>query len=946
MTISQTQLVDILYKKLSGVSKTDIDTAKSPANEANASPQLSPGTTIWQQDYNIPSVTTLPTGNSSVVTVYRDTLSSTVQTVLLSESTAQATWATNLTDWISPQFGAGYQIKLYAGPPGKSNPQTLIFLPVGGSSNQDSWYFDYSAGIVNFADTNVPTAVANVANVVYVVGARYTGVKGINNFANLQIANITINGNTITGNTGVTFGGNITTGNISGNLYGNLIGTVYGNSIGTTATYTGNITAANANIDNLYVTNLEIDQGNVTAANVNSTIHGNIFGTTANFVGNISTTGNLITNGFFWANGVPIVFSNYSNSNVASYFLSNTISSNINITGNISTIANINAGYFIGNAAYLYGLPPVYGNSNVATFLSNLGSNTVTTTGNITAGYFIGNAAYLYGLPPTYGNTDVENFLAHFGSNVITTTGNISGNVNTDIITPYQTSITVFNSNTAIGLPSGDTRTRPSSPVGGYTRYNTDTGSIEYWDGSSWITIVKGIVDQIITPDGINNSFALIQPTTTVGVLVSINGTVQRPGTYVVSGTNIIFTETPMVTDIIDIRFLGAAITTTYGDTNVTSYLATGLDPTINAMNANLTAFEAYAINTFGTSSYSNASVASYLPVYSGTISVNEIVIAGNSTIQQGTNLPGDLEISTPSGNGILYLSDADATTRSVLQAPGVVEIITNSVNSPLTWTFGTDGTLTFPDGSIVINGFISGATGSAGGITNGGTGYQQFFAQGDGAYVQTSVGNAGTTFNTWRFGLDGTLTLPAGGMVNYANGTSILNGITASTSAAFPAWSNVGSITITGTTSNPTKGTSSQDNISYRQLGTKEWEIILTYCQTATNGATGNGDYLITLPNSLSFDTTLPSQQVYTGNIGANNWALASYIIPSGSGLLTNGTVGGQAYPIIFNATQFRILTTTYGGLTSNTIQCWGSGFYSMTDQPTVQLTFRFTST
>ena len=103
MAITDSQKVDILYKKLSGVSKTDTSTAKSPANEANASPQLSPGSTVWQQDYYIPNVTTLPTSNSSVVTVYRDSTTSTVQAVSLAESAANETWATNLTNWISPQ---------------------------------------------------------------------------------------------------------------------------------------------------------------------------------------------------------------------------------------------------------------------------------------------------------------------------------------------------------------------------------------------------------------------------------------------------------------------------------------------------------------------------------------------------------------------------------------------------------------------------------------------------------------------------------------------------------------------------------------------------------------------------------------------------------------------------------------------------------------------------
>ena len=66
-------------------------------------------------------------------------------------------------------------------------------------------------------------------------------------------------------------------------------------------------------------------------------------------------------------------------------------------------------------------------------------------------------------------------------------------------------------------------------------------------------------------------------------------------------------------------------------------------------------------------------------------------------------------------------------------------------------------------------------------------------------------------------------------------------------------------------------------------------------------------------------------------------------YIIPSGSGLITNSSVGGQVYPLVYSATKFRVLTTSY----SSAIQCWGSGYYSTGgDNPKIQLTFRFTST
>ena len=555
MTISQAQLVDILYKKLSGVSKTDTGTAKSPANEANASPQLSPGTTVWQQDYLISSVTILPASNSSAVSIYRDLLTSTVSASNLSESIVNATWATGLTDWIPPQFGAGYQVQLYAAPVNTTNPQTIgVNLPVGGSGNSDSWYFDYTAGIVNFADTNVPAAVAG--NVVYVVGARYTGLKGITNFANLTIGNISIAGNTLTSNNGNIF--------INSNL--TTSATFYGNTVGTTANYTGNVIVAALQANSVLVSgNI---QSNGIIANTSATIAGiNISGNT--IVGNVNglSLGNVYVGNLFYANGSPFVSSNYGNTQVLANLAANSVT-------NISILGNITANYFIGNAAYLVGLPTQYANANVTAFLSNFGSNSISTAGNITANYFIGNvsgtAAFFTG--NVSGNTAVfskvtattvnANLYSYsVNSNVIY--GNMYGNISIDTISPYQTSVTVFNSTTAIGIPSGSNSQYPASNVAGYLRYNNSISTLEYYNGSNWIPISNKITDQIITPDGVSQSFNLDQPTTAVGILVSINGTVQRPGVaYTVSGTTITFAEIPTTTDIVDVRYIANAVST------------------------------------------------------------------------------------------------------------------------------------------------------------------------------------------------------------------------------------------------------------------------------------------------------------------------------------------------------------------------------------------------
>lgn len=94
---------------------------------------------------------------------------------------------------------------------------------------------------------------------------------------------------------------------------------------------------------------------------------------------------------------------------------------------------------------------------NIATLLYNSTSNAWTTnigvsvTGNVSGNYFIGNGALLTGLSATYGNSNVANFMANFGSNSIVTTGNISaGNV---FVTNV---ITTHNINATTGTFTGD----------------------------------------------------------------------------------------------------------------------------------------------------------------------------------------------------------------------------------------------------------------------------------------------------------------------------------------------------------------------------------------------------------------------------------------------------------------------------------------------------------
>ncbi len=174
MAISEAQKIDLLLKKFGyGVAKTDTAAIKSPSNESIASPLLVRGDLIWVKANEIPA--TPPAGTDTTVQVKIG--SSSAECVADSTSTTNRTWLTNLTDWIPPEFGPGYQVRVWTAPAGTANPTTSgTRLYPDGSGNNDSWFFDYQSGVLNFPDTNIPSSVSGKR--VFIEGYRYIGLKG------------------------------------------------------------------------------------------------------------------------------------------------------------------------------------------------------------------------------------------------------------------------------------------------------------------------------------------------------------------------------------------------------------------------------------------------------------------------------------------------------------------------------------------------------------------------------------------------------------------------------------------------------------------------------------------------------------------------------------------------------------------------------------------------
>ena len=125
--------------------------------------------------------------------------------------------------------------------------------------------------------------------------------------------------------------------------------------------------------------------------------------------------------------------------------------------------------------------------------------------------------------------------------------------------------------------PVGTSAERPSSPTEGLTRYNSTNNLLEFYNGTEWVIAGPNageITAQTLNGDGSTDTFTLDNETTTAGIIVSINGTVQKPTTaYVVSGDQITFQEPPQAGDVIDVRFI--TLTLSFGDTALNIYTRT-----------------------------------------------------------------------------------------------------------------------------------------------------------------------------------------------------------------------------------------------------------------------------------------------------------------------------------------------------------------------------------
>jgi hypothetical protein len=174
MAITDTQKVDYLWKKVGyGRAKTDVNSVKGATNESIPSPLFTRGENVWSQADLIPGV--MPATSAGVVIVYPTTAP--VECIPDTTATSNRTWKTQSIDWIPPEVGPTYLIKVYAHTSGAPGAAAASGTTLSAAETNEEWFFDYASGTLNFIGTNLPAEVAG--NSIYISGAVYSGIKGV-----------------------------------------------------------------------------------------------------------------------------------------------------------------------------------------------------------------------------------------------------------------------------------------------------------------------------------------------------------------------------------------------------------------------------------------------------------------------------------------------------------------------------------------------------------------------------------------------------------------------------------------------------------------------------------------------------------------------------------------------------------------------------------------------
>jgi len=356
-----------------------------------------------------------------------------------------------------------------------------------------------------------------------------------------------------------------------------------------------------------------------------------------------------------------------------------------------------------------------------------------------------------------------------------------SGNFEAGPLTPAAVSDAANTSTGYFALPAGTTAQRPGSAAAGYTRYNTTTGSLEFYNGTNWVATnlipsISSITGGIYAGAASTLTLNLINATDTVNVAY-------YEGSTLLATDSLVTVTSGSATSTVPSAVYGQ----TLGDTISVSVFNSDGTPSSNSITKTVTALPAggtittsgaYRIHTFTSSGTFTNTVAS-LPV-------EYLVVAGGGSGGDGndsggggaggfrTNVSGATSGGGASAEAAMSLSATSYTV--TVGAGGARGGSTNGGNSSFNGITSIGGGA----GGDNDNGYngISGGSGGGGdndGDSAGGSGTSgQGYAGGSGANTDGGggggAGEAGTDGGVARGGngvqssITGTATYYAGG--------------------------------------------------------------------------------------------------------------------------------------------------------------------------------------
>jgi hypothetical protein len=506
------------------------------------------------------------------------------------------------------------------------------------------------------------------------------------------------------------------------------------------------------------------------------------------------------------------------------------------------------------------------------------------------------------------------------GDQTITLTGDVTGTgTGSFASTLTNTTVTAGSYGSSTAIPTFTVDAKGRLTAAGNVGVTAGVSSLNYTTTSSYATggNISGTALTLTAADGTNPGL-ISTGTQTIAGAKTFNNTITAPGyignlsgnatTATTAGTASTATKLTTARKINNVDFDGS------GDITITSAADAG--------------------TLSGTTLKSTVTISSLTSVGTLTNLTVTNAIAGSVTGNAAT-------ATTATSAGTATTATKLATARNIngvsFDGSGNITVTADAVTLS-----GTTLKSTVTGSSLKSVGTIESGiwSGTAIAIANGGTGATTKQTAFDALSPMTTSGDiiyggVNGTATKLSKGSDGSVLTLASGLPSW---------LAPGNATGTPAWTSAGNITFGATTTPPTIGTTTRNNMSYRQLGLKDWEVVMSFNSTGSGAAGGTGDYIFTLPNSLKFDLTIPWQTAYTANTGTSTIEFFRYAIPISNGFFASSSNGANStnFAIVpYDATRYRMIFYVHG----SGVAPWGGGWYPLIYNLGGNWIFRFTS-